>query len=150
MLHCTRTHLTGLVRQLWVAFWGEQQAVVGTRRDGLYFCPQDPNPFVTRHLLPEPEPRRLLHRNRQSPWHADGSETNSRGDYPESPAAGNGTASKSCRESQYFAARLGFHRALPKLQLCSTNMAAVWAGNSHCSIVLSLRTSSNQPSWTST
>jgi hypothetical protein len=48
----TRTHLTSLVRQLWVAFWGEQQAVVGTRRDGLYFCPQDPNPFVTRHLLP--------------------------------------------------------------------------------------------------
>jgi hypothetical protein len=31
----TRTHLTSLVRQLWVAFWGEQQAVVGTRRDGL-------------------------------------------------------------------------------------------------------------------
>jgi hypothetical protein len=29
--------LTNLIRQLWVAFWGEQQAVVGTRRDGLYF-----------------------------------------------------------------------------------------------------------------
>jgi hypothetical protein len=43
----TRTHLTSLVRQLWVAFWGEQQAVVGTRRDGLYFCPQEPNPLVT-------------------------------------------------------------------------------------------------------
>jgi hypothetical protein len=37
----TRTHLTSLVRQLWVAFWGEQQAVVGTRRDGLSFFPND-------------------------------------------------------------------------------------------------------------
>ena len=33
----TSTHLTSVARQIWVAFWGEQQAVVGIRRDGLYF-----------------------------------------------------------------------------------------------------------------
>jgi hypothetical protein len=146
----TRTHLTSLVRQLWVAFWGEQQAVVGTRRDGLYFCPQDPEPFCYTAFasLSQNQEGCCIEIGR-SPWHADGSETSSRA---------------IIRSRQLLAmvrlrslagrASISPHGlvwiALPKLQLCSTNMAAVWAGNSHCSIVLSLRTSSNQPSWTST
>jgi hypothetical protein len=43
--------VTSLVRQIGVAFWGEQQAVVGTRRDGLYFWFEGRKSLFVRYLI---------------------------------------------------------------------------------------------------